>query len=622
MCGISGVLQPLGSAVDIPALLASQALLRHRGPDAQGHYVDRQVGLAHTRLKIVDLSDDAAQPMTNEDGQVVVTFNGEIYNWRPLRDELVRRGHRFRSRCDTEVIVHGYEEWGEQCVERFNGMFAFALYDRAKGSVWLVRDRVGIKPLYYHLGPRGLAFASEIKALLALPGVPRELASAALGEYLLCRSLSGGQTLFAGVRALPPGHWLRVAPDLHQVCHEYWRPPLGTTARQEAPAARQEAMHALLRESVALQLMGDVPIGTQLSGGLDSSLITALAVGQVTHPVQSYSVGFADTACDESSYARQVGQALGAAHHEVPMDHAAFADLLPLLTWHYDEPLTHPNSAGIYQLCRVAKPTITVALTGEGADELFAGYRRYAWLQECALARRWVPPRLAQLPPPWSRLVPASLGRAMAHGLPELTVRATAIGAATLGPHLSAAELRESLERRLAWLAPAGHCSLLDQALYYDLKTYLPPILMRQDKMSMAHGMETRVPYLDHRVVEAAFALPARDKLHHGHGKVQLKRIAAAYLPRGIIHRRKVAFGFPLAAWLRERQGLGEQLDLLLDGHGLCATLVPRPQVRHWIEEHRSGQEDRSEPLWTLLALETWHRRFLATPVATVSASA
>ena len=588
MCAICGILEPVGKKVDENTLLQMRDTMFHRGPDAGGHYVHENVGLGHRRLKIIDLSEAGNQPLANEDGTVQVVFNGEIYNFKELRDALQAKGHRFRSHSDTEVIVHGYEEWGESCVERFNGMFAFAVYDKRRRELFLGRDHLGVKPLYYWRDSHAFIFASEIKAFLAYERFNARLNEAALPEYLLYRSLAGDSTLFDGVKALLPGHWLRVRPDLSYQVKKYWDLSFSLKAEAEKSPPGEEAVLEMLRESVEMQKMSDVPLGVQLSGGIDSSFVTALMAERALHPVKTFAVGFDEERFSELAYARRVAQHLKTEHHEIILKNRDFADSLEKLSWHADEPLTHSNSAGVYRLCQQAKPIATVLLTGEGSDEAFAGYHRYQSLYKSLLA-----------------------GRTLARPMSELIVKSTAQSFDLFAPSLGRSVAQQTLNLRTDVLAPVFEKDWLTQALYYDLKTYLVPVLMRQDKMSMAHGVETRVPFLDHRLVELAFQLPRREKLTLGKNKLVIKRLASRYLPSEVLDRPKVGFSLPLEPWLRSREGLGKLVDIVTDSGSLSSQILPRTLLRRMVEEHRAAKKNHFDGLWTVLALEVWYRRFL-----------
>ncbi|MES2304746.1 MAG: asparagine synthase (glutamine-hydrolyzing) [Gemmatimonadota bacterium] len=608
MCGICGIVQPRGTTVAPEVLREMRDAMAHRGPDGADLYIDGHIGLGHRRLRIIDLSDLAAQPMTSGDGNVVVVHNGEIYNFEALRRELEQHGHRFRSRSDTEVILAAWQQWGPACVDRFNGMFAFALYDRAHGTLFLARDRLGIKPLYYHSAGGVFHFASEIKAFFALPGITPRINDARLPEQLLYRSLADEQTLFHGINALLPGHSLTVSADGEICTQQYW--DIAFASLLDAPESElEEDVLALLLESVELQEVGDVPIGVQLSGGIDSALVTAAMARPGQPQVQSFTAGFAEPGFSEFAEARAVSSRYHTGHHEVVQQQRDFVDALDTLTWHHDEPLAHSNSAGIYSLCRAAKPFATVLLTGEGADETFAGYHRYAWLQKHAAARRWLIPFAPLLPARTSGRL-ASLQLALTRSPHEFIALSTARGFGDFATHLDPAAVQQTITRRATLLARASGTSPLNQALYYDLKSYLPPILMRQDKMSMAHGVETRVPFLDHRLVELAFRIPDRNRLRGSTGKWLLKRIAERYLSKPLAWRAKNGFSFPLAPWLRDASGLGGRLDLIVAETSLSRRLLPRPVLETLIAEHRSGRADHAEALWTLLALESWKTAF------------
>lgn len=583
--------------------------LAHRGPDGADLYIDGHLGLGHRRLKIVDLSDRAAQPMTSDDGNTVVVHNGEIYNFQSLRRELEGRGYHFRSHSDTEVILYAWRAWGRQCVEHFNGMFAFAIYDRRSGELFLARDRLGIKPLYYRASGNSLHFASEIKALFAVPGISPALNEARLTEQLLYRSLAGSETLFEGIHALLPGHWLSVDAAGTIATEQYWDLAFPSPSEAAEQELEREVLE-LLFESVALQEMSDVPIGVQLSGGLDSALVTAAMARAGQPTVQSFTVGFEEPSFSELTEARAVSTRYHTEHHEIIAREEEFASTLDTITWHHDLPLAHANSMGIYSLCRAAKPLATVLLTGEGADETFAGYHRYGSLQRHATARRWLWP-IARLLPASSTGRVASLRSALTRSPAEFIALSTARGFASFAAHLDPASVSEVLARRVALLAPAARTSALNQALYYDLKSYLPPILMRQDKMSMAHGVETRVPFLDHRLVELAFRTPASARLRGGTGKWILKQVAKQFLSADLVSRPKNGFSFPLAQWLRSPNSLGARLDPILDAGSISRRLLPRAQLQQLITSHRNGQADHAEVLWGLLALESWKLVFL-----------
>ncbi len=615
MCGICGIIQPQGSEIDRDMLVRMCDSLLHRGPDAEGLYIHENVGLGHRRLKIIDLSEGGAQPMFNEDNTVVVVFNGEIYNFQPIKKELEKKGHKFRSRCDTEVIIHGYEEWGAQCLDRFNGMFAFVLYDKKRREVFMARDRLGIKPLYYYAGPRGILFASESRAFFQCDTFSPALEDQALNEYLLFRSLAGDGTMLRGVKTLLPGHWLRIRADLSIEIKQYWNIQFDAPPMDDDFTSQEQIVSELLKESVAMQELSDVPIGAQLSGGTDSSLVTALMAERTSLPIKTFSVGFDEQGFNELDYSTRVARHLRTEHHAIILTNEDFSDALDRLSWQMGEPMTHANSAGIYWICRDAKRTVTVLLTGEGADETFAGYYRYEWLRKCFKARRWLTPIAPLLPVnPRNRQL-ASLWKALSGSPSDLIVKSTAAGYESFGSLLDQSAQRSVFDSRTEFLAHARNQSWLSQALYYDLKTYLVPILMRQDKMSMAFGVETRVPFLDHRLVELAFRLPSKSKLLPGESKRIIKQIAMRYVPAEVIYRPKQGFAFPLEPWMRSRQGLGERLSIITDDNSLASQLFPKKVLTDLVEQHRSGARNHTDALWTLLSLETWRQQFLPGPI-------
>ncbi len=638
MCGIAGVLHFDPQARPSPALLVRMgSVLAHRGPDDAREVIDGPVGLAFRRLAIVDPTPAGAQPMPNEDGSVLVVMNGELYNHAEIRPWLEARGHRYRGRSDTETLVHLYEEEGARAVERLRGMFAFAVWDRRRGTLLLGRDRLGEKPLYLAWRPDRLLFASEIKAILEDPTVPRRLDPSVLPEFLATRATAGERTLFAGITCLEPGTTLTVRLDGTREVRRYWDvppgPETGPAAGDRRPDARESArlveeFRARLDEAVRIRLMSDVPIGMFLSGGIDSSAIAAAMAPHLSGRLQTFSVGFDDEGFSELPYARAVAAAIGADAHETVVTPEAFFDLLPSLTWHEDGPLAHPSSVPLYTVARLARRHVVVVLTGEGSDELLAGYGRYRtglrlWRAACV----------------WRRL-PASLRAAVAETLPgapiawpakrqllrtPLALPPTPEGvfwepfaalpvsaqAELLVPELrplARPEVAYATQRRL-FDARAGR-PLLERLLYVDLKTYLVELLMKQDQMSMAASVESRVAFLDHPLVEFVQRLPERLKLDGTTTKVILRRAVAARLPAPVLDRPKMGFPVPLARWLRGRWGEWATA-LLTDRRARSRGLFVPAVVERWLREHRAGQRDWSDRLWLLIGLELWHRAFV-----------
>jgi asparagine synthase (glutamine-hydrolysing) len=578
------------------------ALLRHRGPDDEGTWAAPGVVLGHTRLSIIDIAG-GHQPMFNETATVALVFNGEIYNFEALRRELLAFGHDFRVRSDTEVIVHGYEQWGDDVVGRLRGMFAFALWDSGRRRLLLARDRLGEKPLYVHSSDGALFFASEIKALLAVPGVPRELNEKTLPEYLAYRCVAGSATMFRSIEEIEAGTLMVAEPGKRSV-RRYWsgRVPVRRSVPFEEAAREGER---LLEAAIRYRLVADVGLGTLTSGGLDSSLTTAIAVSQSgSGSMDTFCVGFDEPGFDERPYADLIARHVGSRHHAIEVTARDIERELDRLTWAHDEPLTHPNSVPMHLIFRHAKEVtgVTVVLSGEGADELFGGY---AWYR--ALLRREALCRV----PLASRVLSGPVGRpfrVLQKVLdPEYVLVANAVSDRAMVASVagSAPDLRD---RHRFW--PADRPGV-DGMFLYDQDVYLPPLLQRQDRMSMAAGVEARVVFLDHHLVEWANALPASVKLAGGIRKALLKRIAASRIPAAVIEREKVGFTLPLGRWLRPGGPLHDRLQALRDPHAFLRRYTVPSRIESLIEEHARGTVDHADVLWTLLALEAWASLFV-----------
>ncbi len=599
-------------------------ILAHRGPDGFGYYRDVHARLGHRRLSIVDLAG-GGQPMFNEDGSLVVVYNGEIFNHAQWRAPLEAAGHLYRSRCDTELILHAYEEHGPEALERFRGMFAFAIWDRRNRALFCARDRLGKKPLYYYWDGRLFAFASEIKALFEHPSISPALDDSTLAEYLAFGYLSDERTMFAGIRQLMPGHWLRLTlhPEGPRVqIRQYWDAPKGPdTGESRDEEALVRECRERLEETVWLRLMSDVPLGMFLSGGVDSSVIAALMKRMVSGPVATFSVGYRETEFSELACSRRVAEHLGTKHEEVVIGPEECFNALPRLVWHEDEPITWPSSVSLYFVSRLASRRVKVVLTGEGSDELFAGYARYGhylrslnWMRYYGAApralrdglRRWIAA---------SGLLPAGLRRKLQH-----TVLGRAEGLRSLYLDnfycaFSAADLEGLVKSHPApyggfeaYHAAAGEP--LARLLYADQKTYLVELLRKQDRMSMACSIESRVPFLDHPLVEFAARVPAGLKIRNGVAKYILKRAASDLLPEAIIHRRKMGFPTPLGQWLHGEAG-ARAMELIQRPDGLVAEHLDLRAVGELIERHRSRKEDATDRIWRLLNLQLWGDVFL-----------
>jgi asparagine synthase (glutamine-hydrolysing) len=619
MCGIAGVLRFDPSArVELPALRAMADAIAHRGPDDEGFFVDGNVGLAHRRLSIIDVAG-GCQPLFNEDRSAVVVQNGEIYNYAELTARLAQRGHRFQTASDTEVIVHGWEERQEESVADLRGMFAFALWDRRRRRLLLARDRLGIKPLYYHLSPRHLAFASEIKALLELPDVPREVDREALDLFLSLRYVPGPRTIFRGIRKLEPGHLL-VWDAKGLRIRRYWDLPRGEES--EGAAARRFA--ELLAESVRLHLVSEVPLGVFLSGGLDSTSLLAVAGEVERRSYKTFTVGYEPISSEareanEFTYARLAAESFRAEHRELTLADVDFQDWMADLVWHLDEPLADPACVPLFFISRLARRDITVALSGEGADEILGGYTMYRRMLGFERLHRFAPESLARLAPLVARWAPdGRLSRAVRLLGQPLPARFRGVSRAFF-PELKAELLGaggaggasplvdEVFDRHFAAIAGAPP---LEQMLYVDVKTWLADeLLAKADKMTMANSQELRVPFLDHRLVEFAARLPPALKVRSGSGKVLLREAMDGLVPEAIIDRTKKGFPVPTASLLRRLGGFTR--DLLLDPRSACRSCFDLAVVERLLDEHERGAARREHELWSLLVFELWHGLFI-----------
>ena len=633
MCGITGIFDSTARReIDRPLLERMNQSLFHRGPDEGGVHFEPGLGLGHRRLSIIDLST-GQQPLYNEDRSVVVVYNGEIYNFLELVPELQALGHTFRTRCDTEVIVHAWEQWGEDCVKRFRGMFAFALWDRNRETLFLARDRLGVKPLYYAMLDDGiLVFGSELKALLAHPRLKREIDSAAVEEYFAFGYVPEPRTIFRGALKLPPGCTLalRRGAALREP-REYWDVPF-----KPGPAVTErdaiEELTARLRDSVKVRLMSEVPLGAFLSGGVDSSGVVAMMAGLSAEPVNTCSISFGDPAFNESAYAQTVAGRYHTRHRVEQVDPDDFG-LVDRLASLYDEPYADSSAMPTYRVCELARKSVIVALSGDGGDESFGGYRRYRWHVNEERVRSLLPLEvrrpvfglLGRLYPKadWAPRVfraKATL-EALARNSVEAYFHSVSILHDTMRANLFSARFRRELQgyaasevlKRHAARAPSDHPLSLVQ--YLDLKTYLVgDINTKVDRASMAHSLEVREPLMDHPLVEWLSGLPPDLKLRNGEGKYLLKKALDPYLPPEILYRPKMGFGVPLAKWFRGplRQSVRDAVlgPVLADTGWFNAAYL-----RRLVEDHQSGLSDNSAPLWTLMMFESFMRNVMVSPV-------
>jgi asparagine synthase (glutamine-hydrolysing) len=628
MCGICGVFHFERTArVSRDLLVGMNQQIVHRGPDDEGCLVEENVGLAMRRLSIIDVQT-GQQPLSNEDGNIWIVFNGEIYNHQDLRKDLQERGHRYRTRSDTETIVHLYEEYGRKCVERLRGMFAFAIWDRPHRTLFVARDRLGIKPLYYRSDGHTLLFGSEIKTILAYPGVKPEFHHGALAEYLAFGYLAGEQSMFAGVRKLMPGHILTADEHGHLETSPYWDLEVKVDDGTEPREYYVRRYREQLEQCVSSHLMSDVPLGVLLSGGLDSSAIAALTTRIRKEPIETFSVGYGEEAYSELPYARTIAEYLKSKHHEVHVSRDEFFQTLPRLIWHEDEPLVWPSSVALYFVARLARERVTVVLTGEGSDETLGGYTRYPW----TLLN-------SHLDSVYRKLTPAVLRRTLRKAIGWFPLNAAAKrklehtflvrdGASwpsfyfdNFYSAFSAAEQDDLLTpeaKQMAGNAYAGSMQywnhsagdLLHRLLYADIKTYLVELLMKQDQMSMAASIESRVPFLDHALVEFTASIPAKYSTRGMAGKCILKSAVEDLLPGSIVYRQKMGFPTPWAYWLAG-PALDNLRSLLTDPRTLRRGLFRGGAVGRLFDEHLAGHRDHGNRIWRLLNLELWQRIFL-----------
>lgn len=635
MCGICGKLnfEP-DSGIEIGLLQGMLDTIRHRGPDDEGIYVSSQIGLGHRRLSIIDLNS-GRQPICNEDGTVWIVFNGEIYNFQELRSSLLSQGHIFRTQTDTEVIVHLYEELGPQCVEKLRGMFAFAIWDEKSKTLFLARDRVGIKPLYYCQTPTSLVFASEIKALLADPTVPREIAPEIIDRFLTFLYLPGDETLFKGIRKLAPGHYLLLKNRSIET-RQYW--DLRFSAQRRGVPIRDseaELLH-ILEDSVRRHMIADVPVGVLLSGGVDSTAVLSLAANNSAQQLNTYTVGFSGAGItDERPYATLAATAFGSKHREITISPEDFSNFIPRYIWHMEEPVCEPPAIAMYYISRVASERVKVLLSGEGGDEAFAGYSNYRnilWLE-----------RLKRFFPMWNDAAAAGLSRLnswlhskrlakygplLRYPFPNYYYSRTSTSgangtarghwysdefAATIDPEMSADPVRRLFHT-------VKDQDVLNQMLYIDTKTWLPDdLLIKADRMTMASSLELRVPLLDHVVLEFAASLPTHYKVNGINLKYIYKRALSSRIPRKILKRKKVGFPVPYERWLgKELSGFTE--ELLTDRTTIERGYFNQRAIRAMLSANRTHGSHAKE-LFSLVTLEWWHRMFLDDKVKVPCAS-
>ena len=596
----------------------------HRGPDDEGFFVEENVGLAMRRLSIIDVKS-GHQPLANENRDLWIVYNGEIYNHAELRKDLESRGHQYRTRSDTETIVHLYEEYGSDCVKHLRGMFAFAIWDRRKRVLFAARDRLGIKPFYYRWDGKSFLFGSEIKTILTYPGVEAEFDRGRLAEYLAFGYITGPQTMFSSIRKLMPGHTLELSERGEAKIQRYWDLVVPVDEISRGHDYYVDKYRQMLESAVGSHLMSDVPLGVFLSGGLDSSAVAALTAKIRGDQIQTFAVGYGEEEFSELPYAKKVAEHIHSDHHEVRLSRKEFFESLPRLIWHEDEPIVWPSSVSLYYVARLARERVTVVLTGEGSDETLAGYTRYAWTLlnskmdrtyralTPAFLRQWLRQGIANAP------ISAALHRKLQH---TFLMRDGASWPSFYFDNFYSAFSGDEFDQFLTpetlqsagkaydgsmepWERSSGE--LLHRLLYTDINSYLIELLMKQDQMSMAGSIESRVPFLDHPLVEFTARIPADQQIKGMAGKFILKEAVKDLLPHDIIYRKKMGFPTPWAYWLAGPQ-LQQIETLLSEPRSAARGLFRGDAISRMFAEHRAGHRDQGNRIWRLLNLELWQR--------------
>lgn len=626
MCGIVGIFDRQAKReIDRGLLSRMNESQYHRGPDEGGLHLEPGLGLGHRRLSIIDLSS-GQQPMLSPDHNVVLTFNGEIYNFMDLRKELEALGYRFQTHCDTEVILYGWQAWGESCVDRFRGMFAFAVWDRSQQTLFLARDRLGVKPLYYaQLANGQFIFASELKALKIHPELSRELDASAIEDYFGFGYVPDPKTIYKNVHKLEPGYCLTLRHGQnHYQPRQYWNVTFAVGPLRNEQAIAEELIERL-REAVKIRMVADVPLGAFLSGGVDSSAVVAMMAGLSSDPVNTCSISFGDPAYNESKFAAQIAERYHTAHRVEQVDPDDFS-LIDQLAGLYDEPYADSSALPTYRVCELAKKQVTVVLSGDGGDENLAGYRRHRWHNYEEQMRAWLPDpirkplfsTLGNLYPKadWApkifraKSTLESIGRDSVEGY----FHSVSVMSNELRGKLFSSQLKRDLQgyqavevfRRHLRDTPIEHP--LSQIQYLDIKTYLPgDILTKVDRASMAHALEVRVPLLDHQLVEWLASLPPGLKLKGREGKYIFKKALESHLPDDILYRPKMGFGVPLKAWFRGPLKDKVQEALLGEQMRQCGLFEPAV-LQHIVSQHQNGLRDYSAPIWSLLMFEAFLR--------------
>ncbi len=626
MCGICGIYDMQGDRVDDLALDAMNNALSHRGPDGDGKFLEGPIGLGHRRLSIIDVGG-GAQPMSNEDDSLQLVFNGEIYNYIELREELIKAGHRFKTKSDTEVIVHGYEQWGVDCVKRFNGIFAFALWDSRLRRLFLARDHLGVKPLYYAFVNGRIIFASEIKALLQDPRCPREVDTKALGDLFTYRYVPSPDTLFRGIKKLAPGHFL-LAGDSHPVIKRYWdRIPVIDEAKNEHQL--MEHYQDLFEDVVRLQTRSDVPVGLFLSSGVDSGAILSLMRRHMNGPLHTFTIGFSQgEKTNENDDARAMARRFGAVHHEMIVTPEDYLRYFESYIWNIEEPVGNETAAAFHFVSQLAHKDVKVVLTGQGADEPWAGYHRHLGVKLSVLYSR-MPSAITRTIRGAVNMLPRNerLKRGVASlDEPDMLSRFAKIYT-FFNTDMKNKLFKDSTKEQLGYAGEetgeslrqlyneVAHLDPVSRMLYIDTRTDLPDdLLMVNDKTSMANSIEARVPFLDYRLIEFVETIPSSMKIKGFHGKYLHKKAAEKWLPKSVVYRKKKGFANPINQWLRGamRPFINE---LLFSNDSAVRKYFDITYIRQLVALHEANREDYLFHIYLLVSFELWHRQFIDQPV-------
>ncbi len=623
MCGICGIYNAQsGEPVSAELLAHMTNAISHRGPDDSGSYLDGPLGLGFARLSIIDLSG-GHQPMSNEMGDIWLVFNGEIWNYKQLRKELLEKGHQFRTNSDTETIVHAYEEYGVDCIARLHGMFSFAIWDAPRRRLLLARDRAGKKPLYYTHLNGNLLFGSEIKSLLHHPDVKRKADTQALADFLSVRYVPGPATLFANIYKVLPGHWLLYENDTLRE-ERYWDYTFGQTENRPVEEYMQ-GIRQHVHRAVEERMIADVPVGAFLSGGIDSSIVTGIMSQLTNHPIQTFAVGFDEEGYSELPYAKLAAEHFGTEHHELVVKSSDLAAHWPLLTWHRDEPVSEPSDLGVYLVSKLARQYVKVVLSGEGGDELFAGYPKYVvdWMAQyyhilpIAIRDSVITPLLDHLPYSMRKLKIAA--RNLSQPVPQRWMSWFGIFNGQLKEKILSDATKASIDIDSSrvfqrWLSTNPQRDNLSSMLYLDTKIWLPDnLLMKGDKMTMAASLEARMPLLDYQLTEYAASIPSNVKVKSFKTKYLFKRTFADFLPEAILTRKKMGFNVPTGIWFREGQR-NLITRLLLSERARDRGYLNDAFVAKLLRDHLEGKTNYQAQLFTLASLELWFRVFIDEP--------